>query len=148
MFRRAFNPWYNFNTSWRDMEQLQREMNRFFASTEPATASTFPVMNVWTNEGGAVVTAEVPGVNAEALDIAVAGNTLKLSGSREAEKLPEGGQYHRRERTNGQFSRTFQFPFNINAAGIEAMFEKGVLHITLPRAEEEKPKKIHVKSIG
>ena len=147
MFRRAFNPWYNWNSQWREMEQLRREMNRLFESGTQPTAAGFPAMNVWTNEDRTVVTAEIAGVTPENLNIEVTGNTLVLTGSREAEKLPEGGKYHRRERNVGQFSRTFQFPFNINAAGIEATCEKGVLRLVLPRAEAEKPHKISVKSV-
>ena len=109
-------------------------------------APSFPAMNAWTNEDGAVITAELPGVNPEDIDISVVGETLKLTGSRQPEELAEGAKYHRRERGHGKFTRTFQLPFSVEADKVEAVFEKGILHISVPRAEAEKPKKISVKS--
>ncbi|NJN44441.1 MAG: Hsp20/alpha crystallin family protein, partial [Anaerolineae bacterium] len=54
-------------------------------------------------------------------------------------------RYHRQERGYGKFTRSLELPFRVDANGIEATFAHGVLHITLPRAEEDKPKKIAVK---
>jgi HSP20 family protein len=103
-------------------------------------------MNVWANPDGAVVTAELPGVNPEDIDVSVVGETLTLTGSRTPEELKEGEKYHRRERGQGKFTRTFQLPFPVEADKVEAVFEKGVLHISLPRAEADKPKKISIKA--
>jgi HSP20 family protein len=103
-------------------------------------------MNIWTNEDGATITAELPGLSPEDIDISVVGNALTLSGSRKPEELNDGDKYHRRERNYGQFSRSFELPFQIEANQVEAKFEKGVLHIFAPRAEADKPKKITVKS--
>jgi HSP20 family protein len=103
-------------------------------------------MNVWTSEESAVVTAELPGCNADDLDISVVNETLTVTGSRQEAELEEGATYHRRERSCGNFSRTFQLPFQVDATKVEAVFEKGVLEITLPRAEADKPKKITIKA--
>jgi HSP20 family protein len=73
-------------------------------------------------------------------------NTLSVSGSRKRYELGEGERYHRRERGSGDFTRSFQLPFEVEAAGVEATYEKGLLRITLPRAEEDKPKKIAIKA--
>ena len=133
-----------------EMERLRREMNRVFANF-PATSESritpgYPAMNVWTNEDGVVVTAELPGIDPDALDIAVVENTLTLSGERKPLELEEGEVYHRRERGYGKFTRSFQLPFNVEANNVEATYEKGVLNITLPRAEADKPRKITVKA--
>jgi HSP20 family protein len=103
-------------------------------------------MNAWTNQDGAVVTVELPGVNPEDIDISVVGETLTLTGSRQPLELQDGEKYHRRERNYGNFSRTIQLPFKVEANQVEATFAKGVLSISLARAEEDKPKKITVKS--
>jgi len=125
-------------------------MNRLFAGLptvfESGVAPTYPAMNVWTNDEGAIVTAELPGVKPEDLDISVAEDTLTLTGSREPEEVGEGVTYHRRERGFGRFSRVFQLPFQVESDQVEAVFEKGVLQISLPRAEADKPKKITVKT--
>ena len=142
---------YSARSPWAEMERLHRDVNRLFYDSFAQAGgrvgpATYPVMNVWSNEEGAVVTAELPGVEAEDIDISVVGDTLTLSGSRQADELAEDEKFHRRERGSGKFSRSFQLPFRVEVDDIEAAFEKGVLHISLPRAEADKPKKIDVKS--
>jgi HSP20 family protein len=137
------------------LDRLRREMDRMFAdwptSAEWPTsagwgaATAYPAMNVWTNEDGAVVTAELPGVDPEDIDISVVNDTLTLTGTRQPKEV-EGATYHRRERGQGRFTRSFQLPFRIEGEEVEASFERGVLHIHLPRAQEDKPKKITVKA--
>ncbi len=139
-----------FVSPWREMAQLQREMNRLFSDSFFVAGNrntpTYPAMNAWTNQDGAVITVELPGVNPEDIDISVAGETLTLTGSRQPRELQAGEKYHRRERNYGQFSRTVQLPFKVEADQVEATFARGVLSISLVRAEEDKPKKITVKS--
>ena len=145
MFGRPFGVRRN---TWREMENLRREMNRLFddmpARVTRYSAPRYPAMNVWTNENGAVLTAELPGCDAAALDITVVDNTLTVSGQRAPEHTDQDVTYHRRERSCGSFSRTFQLPFPVEAGKVEATFENGVLNITLPRAEADKPKKIEI----
>jgi HSP20 family protein len=133
---------------WREMERLRREMNRLLSGqvSGVAVASGFPAMNVWTNEDGAVVTAELPGTDPKDIDISVNNDTLTVTGCRQPQELPESSTYHRRERGCGRFSRSFQLPFQVEAGKVSAAFERGVLQITLPRAEADKPRKITVKT--
>ncbi len=142
-FRRTGSPWL-------EMERLRREMNQLFSGlaseAEPGVTTGYPAMNVWANEDGAIVTAELPGVAPEDMDISVVEDTLTVSGSREPVELEEGEVYHRRERGSGKFTRSFRLPFKVAADQVEAVFKKGVLQIALPRSEEDKPKKISVKS--
>ena len=134
---------------WREIDRMQREMNQLMQSfpsfSGARVAPSFPAINVWLSEEGAVVTAELPGIKPEDLDISVVGETLTLTGSRQPEELKEGENYHRRERRVGKFTRTFQLPFTVEANNVDAKFDKGILHIALPRAEAEKPRKISVK---
>ncbi len=134
--------------AWREMEQLQRQMNRLFEDFGPTrtrTAPGYPAVNVWANQDGVMVTAEVPGISPDDIDISVVGDTLTLSG----ERRPDDGEevrYHRRERGYGRFTRALQLPYTVNVDGVEASFKNGVLNITLPRAEQDKPRKIAVKT--
>jgi HSP20 family protein len=130
------------------MRQLQREMNRLWDRTGWGleTPSCYPAMNAWTNEDGAIITAELPGFKPEEIEISVVSDTLTVSGNREPEDVGEGVTYHRRERGCGRFTRAFQLPFLVEGDEVEAEFEKGVLRITLPRAEADKPKKIAVRA--
>lgn len=144
-----WSPFSTRRSQWREMDRLRREMNRLLGNVsdyETQMARGYPAMNVWTNEDGAVITAELPGVNPDDLDISVVQDTLTLTGCRQPCEIEEDEVYHRRERGSGNFTRTFQLPFQVEAEGVEAVFEKGVLSVTLPRAEEDKPKKITVKA--
>ena len=150
LYRRKSSP-----SLWEEMDKLQREMNRMFDSANtnrlgdrPINSYDFPAMNVWTKaDSGQVITAEVPGMNVDDLDIKVVGETLTISGSRPAPEEDENIRYHRQERGYGTFTRTIQLPFPIDVDKVEANYEKGVLKIWLPRAESDKPRKITVKAI-
>jgi len=131
------------------MDRLQREMNRMYDSFYPSRlrpAPGYPALNIWTSENGLIVTAEVPGSKPEDIDISVVGETLTLSGERRPDELHEGAQYHRQERGYGKFTRSIQLPFPVDVNHVEAIFNNGVLQVSLPRAEADKPKKIVVKS--
>ena len=148
-FGRGRGSHWRANPGWREMDRLRREMDRLFADWSPRSgwnaAPAYPAMNVWTNEDGAVVTAELPGVAPEDIDISVVNETLTITGTRQPETV-EGATYHRRERSQGRFTRSFELPFRIESDQVEASFERGVLHITLPRAEADKPKRITAKA--
>lgn len=141
-------PYGMYASPWREVRRMQREMERLMNRTSLGVdaAPCYPAMNVWTNEEGAVATAELPGLNPDEIDIAVEGDTLTVSGVRAPEDVGEGARYHRRERGCGRFTRSFQLPFQVQGDAVEATFERGVLRIHLPRAEEDKPKKISVKA--
>ena len=144
MYRR-----YRVPTVWHEMDRLQSEMNRMFQVNYPnrlRPAPAYPALNVWTNEESLNVTAEVPGVRPEDIDISVVGDTLTLSGTRKPEELDDNARYHRQERGYGEFTRTLQLPFPVDVEKVEATFRNGVLLVAMPRSEEDKPRKITVKS--
>ena len=135
------SPW----TPAREMQRFQEELDSLFASPG-GTVYTYPAVNVWTSSDDAIVSAELPGMELENIDISVQGESLTIRGSRPRQELKEGEAYERRERLCGNFSRTLQLPFRVEAGKVEAHFNKGVLTITLPRAEVDKPRKITVKA--
>ncbi len=142
--------WSGFGRPWSglsDLRRLQDEVNRLvgtFRSSRSAGGAEFPAINVWTKEDGAVLTAEVPGLAAEDMDISVTGSSLTIRGERAPEETQ--GEYHRREREFGSFVRAIDLPFRIDADSVEASFANGVLTLRLPRAEADKPRKIKVTS--
>jgi len=143
MLRRRSIP-----TVWDEFERLQREMNQFYdAYDRHSWPAGFPAMNLWLNNEGAVITAELPGVDVKDLDVDVAGDTLTLSGERKVDDLPKDAVYHRQERSLGKFTRTINLPFTVDSGKVQAALEKGVLRILLPRAEKDKPHKIMIKTV-
>ena len=132
---RIFDP-------WRELEGISHALRRL----SPPSSMEFPAANIWVSDDAALVTTELPGIDPEALEISVIRDSLTLRGSRKAEEPKEGESYHRKERWSGQFTRTLELPFPVDASRVEARFSKGVLRISLPRAEADRPRKISVKS--
>jgi HSP20 family protein len=127
---------------WKEFERL----NRMISGLVSGPRYEFPPVNTWIDTDAAVVTAELPGLEADDIQISVVGKSLTIRGERKAEEAGENDVCYRRERWSGKFSRTIELPFNIQADAVEAKFSRGVLSIRLPRAEAEKPKKIEIKS--
>lgn len=92
------------------------------------------------------VEASLPGIDPEDLEITYTGNTLTIKGETKSESEKEGARYHMRERRFGSFSRSITLPSTVDASKIEANYEKGVLKLQIPKAEEAKPKRIEVKT--
>ncbi len=144
MYRRFQMP-----SIWQEMDQLQREMNRLFDVTSRGhlfNSPSYPAINIWANEDGQLISAEMPGVKPEDITIDVTGDALSISGERKPDEVAREASYHRRERNYGSFSRTIQLPFMVDTNKVEAKFNSGVLLITLPRAEADKPRKIEIKN--
>jgi HSP20 family protein len=134
---------------WRDMDRLQQDMNRLFNLYSPSSkrrAPTYPAINIWVNDDSQVVSAEMPGVRVEDIDISVDGDTLTISGELGSDEVPEGAYVHRKERGFGKFSRTIQLPYPVDTEKVEASLKHGILNITLPHVEAVKPKKIAIKN--
>jgi HSP20 family protein len=129
---------------WRDLGRLQAQMERTVASSNDSYGTAYPRLDVYTGEDEAVVRAEVPGVPAEKIELSVEDDVLTLRGSRVAEELPEGMAWRRQERGRGEFQRRLRLPFRIEAGAVDAQYDNGVLQITLPRAEVDKPRKITI----
>lgn len=119
-------------------------INRFIGDA-PRSAS-FPAFNIWSNENGAVVTSEIPGVAMSDLEITASGKTIGIKGTRKESTDNGEARYLRRERVEGEFNRSIELPFQIDASKVEAKLVNGVLQITLPRAESDKPRKIQVNA--
>ena len=102
-------------------------------------------MNVFVNQDGVIINAELPGVRSEDLDILTHRDSVTLSGERNTE-TDEARGYHRRERSRGRFVRTVSLPFVVDPNKVEADLVNGVLTLGLPRAEEDKPRRISVKA--
>ncbi|WP_244420581.1 Hsp20/alpha crystallin family protein [Mesorhizobium japonicum] len=121
---------------YRNMRRLQDEVSRL----------EFPAVNAFVNQDGVIITAELPGVRSEDLDILIHRDSVTLSGERQAEAEDARRGYHRRERRQGRFVRTVSLPFLVDPNNVGANLINGLLTLGLPRAEEDKPKRIHVNA--
>jgi HSP20 family protein len=145
--------WQPFNNPvWSQLQQLQQEMNHLFErwggdGRRLFGLATFPPVNLWEEADALHLEAELPGLNLGDLEIFVTGgNQLTLKGQRKQVPL-EKGTWHREERTFGEFSRVLTLPVPVDADKVDARFENGVLHLTLPKAESARPRKIAVKTV-
>lgn len=121
-------------------------LNRFFS--EPAAARPWcPAVDISENENALVLSADIPGVKMEEIEIKLEHGTLTLSGAREFQKVDEKGGYHRIERSYGKFQRAFSLPETVDAEKVEAAFDNGVLTITLPKKDVAKPRTIKVAPV-
>ncbi|MBN2384457.1 Hsp20/alpha crystallin family protein [bacterium] len=134
---------------WRDVRQFKDEMDRVlrqYVSGPLSVPAEFPAVDVWSNDEQAYVTAEIPGVVPDKLEITVQDDQLTVRGSRCAAECAEGEVYHRRERGFGEFIRTIGLPFSVDSEKVSAEYRNGILKVRLPRAEHDKPKLISVKA--
>ena len=139
---------------FRDLGMLQDRMNRLFddagrgwRSDEPAaTTSWSPSVDIFETEGEIVVKAELPGMDRKDITLHLENNVLTLRGERKFEKETKEENYHRIERSYGNFSRSFSIPATVDEEKIRADYKDGVLKIVLPKKEQAKPKQIKIAS--
>lgn len=139
---------------FRDVMTLQERMNRLFDQAlsrtrtddeEGLTASMWsPAVDIFETSDSIVMKAELPGVSREHIDIQVQDNTLTLKGERKFEREVKEENYLRIERSYGAFQRAFNLPTDIQQDKIKAVFKDGVLEVTMPKAEEVKPKQVKI----
>jgi HSP20 family protein len=137
--------------SLRDFMSLHEAMDKLFnESVVPSQGAdngsiALPV-NVREEKDGYVITAALPGVRPEDVQIEATGNTITISGETSDEREVDEGEYVRRERRFGRFLRALELPVEINADRAEASFENGVLTLRVPKSEATKPKQVRVSS--
>lgn len=138
--------WSDFGKFWDPWQEFERMRRSLFGNGSASSYVEFPAVNIWVDGEHALVTAEIPGVDPETIEVSVVGKSLTLRGKRQSEELTEGETYHRQERWQGSFTKMVDLPFAVENEKVKARFRKGILSVELPRAEAEKPKKIAVKS--
>jgi len=104
-----------------------------------------PKVNVVENENGYIISAELPGVSKENIDIDLRENTLSIKGEKNVETKDEKENYIRVESSYGKFERSFNISEDIDRNSINASFKNGVLRVELKKKEESKPKHIKVE---
>ena len=140
-----------FEESFGDLDQMRREMLRLLetssgdAAADPG-AGVFPPMNITQDDDSFYLRAEIPGIKPSELSISALRNRVSISGRREIAREHERVSYHRKERPEGTFNRAVTLPVEVDPERVDARYSDGILTLTLPKAEQAKPRQITVKS--
>ena len=142
----------------REIQTVQNEMNRlfntFFDAPSPnanggaaALRRWIPAMDVVETDDHFVLRADLPGMTESDVNIELDDNVLTISGERKSEHEQSREGYYRVERASGSFSRSLTLPEGVDAEGIQASFDNGVLEVRIPKPEQHKPRKVQI-SVG
>ena len=135
----------------RELHTMQNEMNRlfntFFDSPSPSNGGLrrwMPAMDLVESGDHFVLRADLPGLSESDVKIEVEDNVLTVSGERKAEETHRSDGFYRVERAFGGFSRSMSLPKSVDAEGISADFDKGVLEVRIPKPEQQKPHRVEI----
>jgi len=125
------------------LNDFDRVLNSWF-SDAPFWDSRNPQVDIYREEGQYVLTAELPGLSEEDLDIRVEGNLLTLEAKNQKEAEREGVKYLLKERNSSVYKRSFVLPKDVDSEKISAALKNGILVLNLPIAEKAKPRSISI----
>lgn len=136
---------------FRELETLRENVNRLFSESMGGQRREHPAARVWAppvdvieDEGSIIVRVDLPGMKREDIDIELSDGTLTIRGERKFDTEENKENYARVERVYGQFQRAFTIGVPVDSTGVKAGYKDGVLEVTIPKAEEVKPKKVEV----
>ena len=148
-------PIFRWDQSWSPLRDLEREVDRLIQGVEFTVQGIrmprqYPAVNIFELEYEFLITAELPGMQVQDLELTIANGVLTLKGHRDSpvvdnRDIPEE-RFRRRERTFGEWQRSISITDRISDEQLSAEFNDGVLKIHLPKLEEELPRQIPVSS--
>ena len=135
-----------------DLFSIHNDMSRLFdqwyrparGRVEGENLDWMPVVDILEANGHVEIRAEMPGLPEQDVQLSVTDDVLTLKGEKTQENDEKDQKYHRVERSYGRFQRSFTLPANLNPEAIRAKFTNGVLTVSIPKAEEVKPKEIQI----
>ena len=137
---------------FRELGMLDTPFDRLVQSvpagaTGPVAWSWMPAVDVYeTDDHALVISAELPGVDRDAVNVTLENGVLTIAGERKLDEKAEAGRLYRSERAYGSFRRSFRVPSTVNVAAVTAEHRDGTLRITLPLQEAAKPHRIDIKA--
>lgn len=130
---------------------LRDELDRLFETPFAEFTRGSQLLSVWNpavdlfeDKDNLIVTAELPGMKKEEIDVSLHDGSLSISGERKREEKFAEAESYREERFVGRFHRTLALPSAVDSTKVKAQYKDGILTITLPKAEDAKPKQIEV----
>ena len=141
----------NWLSPWNELDQMSRRLNRLFGESGvagPEAASWIPAVDVEETNDELILTADLPGLTQEDVEIAFENGVLTIRGQKDEMQDANGEdrRYHVSERWSGSFQRSFTLPRTVSVNDISATFEHGVLHVRMPKAAESKGRTIQIRS--
>ena len=141
-----WNPTREFLGIADDMNRLAKSFfNNDPLETSMMKGSWTPAVDISEDDNNFYLTIDLPGMKKEEVKVRFEDGLLSITGEKKSEKEEKNVNYHRVERSYGKFERSFRVPSRILSNKIDAKFDSGVLTVTLPKAEDAKPKEIEVK---
>lgn len=135
---------------WSELEQIGREFEQLFQGHWPKRMgrhqAQFGAVNVYQGDAGVLVTAVLPGLEPEEIDISIKSQVLTLKVDR-TEELDAGEKLNRQERHTTEFSKQVHLPVEVDASSCDGTYEKGLLTIKLSLPAEQQPQKIQVRAV-
>lgn len=134
-----------------DLDTLRCEMDQLWdqflnnpLSLQTSMAGKLPVIDIIEEADKIIIKADLPGMEKKDISVTLADDMLTIKGERSSEKEEKKKNYFRQERHFGKFQRTFRLPGEIKSEKVDAVFDKGVLQITLQKSEAQKNKEITI----
>jgi len=138
--------WWETPNVFNELTRIKRELEQVWdrPQASPGHQGVFPLVNIYDNGEVYRIRAEIPGVEPSSLEVSATADSVVVKGERK-DSRPEKASFHRRERDFGTFNRSIQLAQTISPDKVQASFQNGVLLVTVPRAEESKPRKVKVE---
>ena len=141
-------PWRPFGALGSTRKDMDSLWNRFFRETPSMgtfTEEWLPSVDISETKKNFIVKAELPGLDAKDVSVSLSEDLLIIKGEKKKEEEEKDEHHHFVERYSGSFQRSFQLPTSVKGDKVEATFNKGVLKVTVPKAEEAEKKEIEIK---
>ncbi len=143
---RAWSPEWPLSSQPSELDRLFEEsFDQWLAPPGTFLETWLPAIDVFEDTANIVLTAELPGMKKDEIEIFLSGESLHIAGERKEKAEHKSGQAHRVERYFGRFHRSVPLPMPVDADRIEARYQDGVLIITCPKSERAKPKQFQIK---
>ena len=141
----------DFRNPWAEFERIRQgldELSRSYADKGKAQrqANVYPALNIYEATDRLIITAELPGVKVQDLDLSLEGETLTIHGKRNNRQIEGNVSYHRREIQSGSFSRAVTLPVKVDVETASAKLTNGIMMVTLMKASEATPRHIKVSA--
>jgi HSP20 family protein len=138
--------------SWDPFRELQREVGRLIVSLDPFQSvrrlQGYPPLNVHDGGDRYVLSVQLPGMTPADIELTITGETISIRGERKRVDGVKDDSYRRQERPMGRWTRAITLPDRVESAQVAASFSDGILTVSIPKAEDARPRRITVTAPG